>query len=105
MGAGYCVVVTTVDSEAAAERIVGRALDARLAACAQVFPITSHYVWRGERKRDAELLVQLKTRDDLWDALAAAIREVHPYETPEILKTPITAGDAAYLRWIDDSTA
>lgn len=104
MTSGYCIVTTTVESEEAAERIAARALDARLAACVQVFPVTSWYVWEGARRKDAEILLQMKTRDELWDALAAAIREAHPYDTPEIVRTPITAGDARYLQWIDEST-
>ena len=104
MASGYCVVVTTVDSADAADQLAARALNARLAACVQVFPVMSHYVWDGARRKEPEFLLQIKTRDDCWDALAKLISEAHPYETPEILRTPITAGDPRYLRWIDEAT-
>lgn len=104
MSSGYCVVVTTVDSEEAADRMAARVLEMRLAACVQVFPVTSHYVWDGARRKETELLLQMKTRDACWDALGHLIREAHPYDTPEILRTPITDGDPRYLQWIDEGT-
>ena len=101
---GYSIVTTTVDSQDAADRIIARVLDAKLAACVQVFPVTSHYVWQGERRRETELLLQMKTKSADWDALCEAIRAEHPYDTPEIVRTPVEAGDARYLQWIDDVT-
>jgi periplasmic divalent cation tolerance protein len=35
--------------------------------------------------------------------LAARIREVHPYELPEIIVLPIIGGDEGYLDWISES--
>ena len=45
-----------------------------------------------------------KTRGELYGALEQAIRDVHPYDTPEIIAVPIVAGSAAYLRWLDSET-
>ncbi|MDB5534772.1 MAG: Divalent cation tolerance protein, partial [Hyphomicrobiales bacterium] len=52
---GYSIVITTVDTEANAQRIVARVLDDRLAACAQLAAITSHYIWEGARRSEAEI--------------------------------------------------
>jgi periplasmic divalent cation tolerance protein len=100
----YSIVTTTVDSQDAADRIIACVLDARLAACVQVMPVTSHFVWQGERRQEPELLLQMKMKTTDWDALCAAIGEVHPYDTPEIVRTPVEAGAARYLKWIDDVT-
>lgn len=100
----YSIVTTTVDSQAAADRIIARVLDDRLAACVQVFPVHSHYVWQGERRSDAEILLQMKIKTADWGALCACIGAAHPYDTPEILRADIAAGDAGYLKWIDDVT-
>ncbi|WP_159728676.1 divalent-cation tolerance protein CutA [Methylosinus sp. Ce-a6] len=100
----FCVVQTTIDSEAGAERIARALLAARLAACVQVYPIRSFYVWNGETRAEAEFLVQSKARAEDYDALAAALRAAHPYEVPEILRLDIAAGDPAYLDWAARAT-
>ena len=100
----YSIVTTTVNSQDAADRIIACVLDAKLAACVQVMPVASHYVWQGERRNEPELLLQMKIKTADWDALCEAIRASHPYDTPEILRTPVEAGDARYLKWIDDVT-
>jgi periplasmic divalent cation tolerance protein len=100
----YCIVTTTVDTQEGADRIIARVLDDKLAACVQAFPVTSHYVWQDERRSEPEILLQMKAKSADWDALCAAVRSVHPYDTPEIVRTPVEAGDARYLKWIDDVT-
>ena len=100
----YAIVTTTVDSQDGADAIVARVLDEKLAACVQAFPVTSHYVWQGERRKEPEILLQMKIKSSDWAALREAIRDVHPYDTPEIVRTPIEDGHAPYLRWIDDVT-
>lgn len=100
----YSIVTTTVDSQEAADAVIARVLDEKLAACVQEFPVTSHYVWQGERRRDAEILLQMKIKTADWDALRHAIKEVHPYDTPQIVRVVLDAGDARYLAWIDDVT-
>ncbi len=80
------------------------AVERRLAACAQVSgPITSTYWWQDEVTTSDEWVCVLKTRADLFGALARALREAHSYDVPEIVATPIT-GDTAYLSWIDEET-
>jgi periplasmic divalent cation tolerance protein len=97
----YSIALTTVASEAKAREIARAALEARLAACVQIFPIQSHYVWRGELREDAELALHLKIRAEDFDAVQALIRRLHDYETPEILRIDIAEGDGAYLSWMD----
>lgn len=101
---GYSIATTTIDTQDAADRIIARVLDEKLAACVQVFPITSHYVWQGERRCHAEVLLQMKIKTADWEALRVAISEVHPFDTPQIVRLPIEAGHAPYLKWIDDVT-
>jgi periplasmic divalent cation tolerance protein len=98
------LVITTVDTQEAADRLIARVLDDRLAACVQVHAVASHYVWKGERQCAPELLLQMKIKTADYEALAQAIREVHPYETPEIVRLPIEAGDPRYLAWIGEVT-
>jgi periplasmic divalent cation tolerance protein len=46
----------------------------------------------------------MKTRGDLYPALEQAIRQAHPYQVPEILAVPVSAGLGDYLIWLDEST-
>ncbi|HEX4131173.1 MAG TPA: divalent-cation tolerance protein CutA [Pirellulales bacterium] len=101
----YLVVMTTVDSVAGAEGLATTLVERRLAACVQITgPVSSTYRWEGEITRSQEWLCLIKTRRASYEALEAAIRELHSYQTPEIVAVPIVAGSAEYLKWIDEET-
>ncbi len=100
----HCVVQTTLPSAAQAQALAQAIVQARLGACVQVQAIRSHYVWQERTHDEAEWLLNIKTRCELYLALEAFIRERHPYDTPEIIQLPITAGSAAYLAWVDAQT-
>jgi periplasmic divalent cation tolerance protein len=105
-GFGYCQVVTTVDTREAADRLARGAVAARLAACAQVLgPITSCYWWEGAVTSEEEWQILFKTTARAYPALERHLRETHPYEVPEILCLPVTAGNPAYLTWLDAEVA
>jgi len=100
--AGTIQVVTTTASREDAERIARALVEERLAACVQVLgPITSTYRWQGAIETGQEWLCLVKSREDLYADLEAAIRRLHPYEVPEILALPVLAGNPAYLAWLD----
>jgi periplasmic divalent cation tolerance protein len=101
---GCCQVTTTLPDPSAADRLAHTLVGERLAACAQVSgPITSTYRWQGSIERANECYCHLKTTLDRLPALRERIRELHPYEVPEIIAVPITAGDPSYLKWIEES--
>lgn len=97
------VVTTTTGSTEEAERIAGALLERRLAACVQTMPVESRYVWKGEVTVDREVLLLVKTRQDRFEEVQAAIAELHSYEVPEILLLPVTAGWPPYLAWLDEA--
>ncbi|HEU5169651.1 MAG TPA: divalent-cation tolerance protein CutA [Gemmatimonadales bacterium] len=102
--ADCCQVTTTVDTRETAERIATALVEERLAACAQVAgPIASTYRWRGAVEHATEWHCHLKTTRARVPALEARVRELHPYDVPEIIALPIVAGHPAYLAWIEDS--
>jgi len=97
-------VLTTIDSEQAAERISAALVERRLAACVQVVgPIASTYRWQGEVERAREWMCVAKTTAARYPEVEAAIRELHSYEEPEVVATPIVAGSPGYLGWISES--
>jgi periplasmic divalent cation tolerance protein len=103
--AAYLQVTTATATQEEARHIAHRAVELRLAACAQVLgPIASTYWWQGAMETASEWLCLLKTTAQRFDDLAAHIRSEHSYDTPEITATPITYGSADYLRWISVET-
>ncbi len=100
----YVQVLTTVDSEEAAKRVASDLLDRRLAACVQIVgPILSRYRWQGKVEQAREWQCLVKTEAGRYREVEAAIREIHSYDEPEIIATPILAGSAGYLGWISES--
>ena len=98
-------VLTTTDSADKARALARGAVEARLAACAQISgPVTSVYHWKQAVETSEEWQVQFKTTEDCYDALEAHLLAAHDYETPEIIATPVVRGSAAYLRWIAAET-
>ncbi|MFE2379781.1 divalent-cation tolerance protein CutA [Streptomyces sp. NPDC059398] len=103
--AGYLAVLTTTDSESKAHDLAASAVEKRLAACAQIDgPVRSVYRWEGGIETDTEWRVLCKTTADRFEELAAHIKAVHDYDTPEIIATPITAGSDEYLAWLASGT-
>ncbi len=101
---GCCQVTTTLPERAAADRLAAALVEERWAACAQVVgPVESTYRWQGEVERATEWYCHLKTTLARAPGLAARLRELHPYDTPEIVAVAIVDGDPDYLRWIADS--
>jgi len=101
----HVLVLTTLPDRDAAGTLARSLVADRLAACVSIgAPVESIYHWRGAIETSTEVPLTVKTRADLFDAIAAAIRARHPYELPEILAVPITDGADDYLAWIDAET-
>jgi periplasmic divalent cation tolerance protein len=106
-GAGqrYVQVQTTTDSRAEAMELARAAVEARLAACAQVAgPVATTYWWEDAIERAEEWLLLLKLPAAGYQQLANFLTERHSYDEPEIVATPIVAGSETYLSWIADET-
>jgi len=95
------VVTTACTNENEAERIAAALVDGGLAACVQMFPVKSRYVWNGETCTADEVLLLIKCRRDRYPDIERTIIENHSYELPEILMTPMVGGYAKYLAWMD----
>ena len=97
-------VLTTTASEEEAGRVAAALVERKLAACVHVVgPVTSRYRWRGEIEEEREWQCLAKTTRAAYEAVEAAIREAHSYDEPEIVATPIVAGSAGYLAWIEEN--
>ncbi|MEM1202041.1 MAG: divalent-cation tolerance protein CutA [Acidobacteriota bacterium] len=98
------VVITTVGDEEQGNGIARELVLRRHAACVNMLPgVKSFYRWKGKVCRDGEYLLIIKTLASEYEAVAAAIKELHSYELPEILAFDISQGEPAFLDWIGSS--
>jgi periplasmic divalent cation tolerance protein len=96
---------TTVGTQELAERVARALVERQLAACVHVGgPVSSTYRWRGAVETSLEWTCEIKTRRNLFDEVAHLIREIHSYDVPQIVATPIVAGTDEYLRWLGEET-
>ena len=98
-------VYTTYPSVVEAER-AGRALvERRLCACVNILPgMISLYWWQGAIERGDEVVMIIKTRATLAEAVRAAVKAMHSYTTPAILVLPIETVDPEYHAWLMTQT-
>jgi periplasmic divalent cation tolerance protein len=101
----YTICLVTIDDLEKAAQIAKILVEKKLVACVNIVPkIRSIYFWKGQVCDDSEVLMIMKTRGDLFDELRTAVKELHPYEVPEIISWNIEQGLESYLKWIDDVT-
>jgi len=86
---------------ATAESIGRAAVEARLAACANILPgMVSIYRWDGGIQTEPEVLLTMKTVASRIAALTELVTESHPYELPAIVFLPVGEGLPAFLEWV-----
>lgn len=101
----FILVLTSVPDEKTAQRIAARVLEEKLAACVTISGAArSLYWWKGKMARETEHILFMKTKTSLFSELEEKVREVHPYEVPEIIALPVQNGSANYLDWIRKET-
>jgi periplasmic divalent cation tolerance protein len=84
-----------------AGRIAGEILDRGLAACCSIVPaVTSIFNWEGARQVETESLIIVKTSRSCAAKLPAAVKEIHPYDVPEVVLLGACGGLAEYLNWV-----
>ncbi len=95
------LVYTTYPSIVEAERCGRAIVERRLAACVNILPgMISHYWWEGKIERGEEVVMLIKTRASLAEAVRSAVKEMHSYTTPAILEMPVERVDPDYQAWI-----
>ena len=99
------LVITTLPDSAAGETLAERLIECGFAACVNIgAPVTSIYRWNGKVENGREVMLTIKTTTARYADVEQAILQDHPYELPELIAIPITAGSDEYLAWIDACT-
>lgn len=101
MDSAVVLALVTAPSHEEAERIVRAAVEEGLAACGSIVPgLTSMFRWESAVRRDSEVLIIFKTTRAVLAVLMSRVEELHPYDVPEVLAVPVTAGLEAYTAWV-----
>ncbi|MDR2186775.1 MAG: divalent-cation tolerance protein CutA [Azonexus sp.] len=99
------LIITNCPDDTVANAIARAVVEEKLAACVNLLPrAQSVYRWRGAVESASEAPLWIKTTADRYAAIEARIRELHPYEVPEIIAVPISRGLPAYLNWLAEET-
>ena len=103
VSAPFSIVMTTIDDEAAANAIARHVVEHGLAACVHIVPLRSVYRWQGRIEEAREFRLEMKMRTADYPQLEAAIRAMHSYDTPEIVRLDIAEGYRRYLDWLAEA--
>lgn len=99
------LVISNLPDAGAAAALARALVEQGLAACVNILPeVRSVYRWQGAIEEAGEVPVLIKTTAARYPELEAAVRRLHPYQVPELIALPITAGLPAYLRWVAEET-
>lgn len=100
------LALSTFGDAETARKISNQLVAEKLAACANILPpIESIYRWKGKIETGSETMVLFKTSEDRQSAFQEKLRSLHPYDVPEIVFVPVTAGLPEYLRWVAETCA
>ena len=96
--------LSTFPDAETARRIARALVEERLAACANLVPgVESIYRWQGAVEQASEVLALFKTTEAARERFQARLRELHPYEVPEIVALRPEGGLPAYLQWVEEN--
>jgi len=99
----FIQITTTTGKRQDAEQIAAELVSRHLAACVQVSgPIVSTFRWQGKIETSEEWMCVIKTSRAQFAAICQAFNDIHPYEVPELIATPIVEGGEAYLKWLGE---
>jgi periplasmic divalent cation tolerance protein len=102
---GVLVAITNAPDATIAQALAQALIDERLAACVNLLaPCTSIYRWQGAVEQATEIPMLIKTTRRRWNALEARLRELHPYDVPELIALTPSAISAAYSGWVISET-
>ncbi len=99
----FSIVYITAGDVNEARKIGRMLVEERLAACANIFPITSIFRWKGEIEEGGEFGIIVKTKTGKVKEIEKKVKELHSYEVPCVVSFRMDEGSSDYLKWIEDS--
>ncbi|MBF0255317.1 MAG: divalent-cation tolerance protein CutA [Gammaproteobacteria bacterium] len=88
-----------------AQSLARQLVERGLAACVNILPgVSSVYAWQGQVEQAEEVLLLIKTASERVETMQQALAQLHPYEVPEIISLPVSAGHHPYIQWVRECT-
>lgn len=102
---GKLMVFVTCGNAREARNIARALVKERLAACVNLHTpaVRSVYRWQGKVEQANEVLLTIKTSSRLFPRVERRVKQLHSYDTPEILGVTVAAGSRDYLKWLEES--
>ncbi len=95
------LVLCSCPDQVIAEQLAQTMVSQKLSACVQIVPgITSIYRWEEKICQENEVLLVIKTAADMIKTLTRWLVREHPYDVPEVIALPISAGSQIYIDWL-----
>jgi periplasmic divalent cation tolerance protein len=95
------IVLSTCGSNEEARTIARDLLQRKLAACINIFPVSSCYRWKRKIVKGREWLMIIKTNSRIFPKVKQRILALNSYEVPEVVSLKMDAGSQPYLTWLD----
>lgn len=96
-----CVLVTSVENKLQAEMVMKSLFEKKLSACVHYFNVKTKYTWDGQILGDDEILMLIRTTEELYDEIYNLLNSIHPYEVPDITMFAADKVNELYLRWLN----
>jgi periplasmic divalent cation tolerance protein len=98
----FILILTTCPSEDSAQEIASEVISNCLAGCVNILTnLLSIYRWQGKVEKTQEYLLMIKTHIDYYPQVEQLLKQIHPYQVPEIIAIPINRGSTEYLTWLE----
>lgn len=93
------LIYITNPTEKEAKKIAKHLLDKKLIGCANIFPISSLYWWKGKIVDEKEFVLIAKTGEANFEKVKTEVEKIHSYTVPCIIRIPASA-NKKYFDWI-----
>ena len=104
MKKAICIISGGMDSAVAA-KIAKELLSKKMIACANIFEgVTSVYEWNGRLCEEGEVVMILKTKDELFEIVRDEIITLSSYENPAIVKLSASDASEKFASWVETQT-
>lgn len=97
----FCQVWLTVGDKKEADKIAKVLLEQKLVACVRQIPVSSAFRWQGKLDHSEELLLQMESREDLFEQIEAEVAKLHSYDTFVLSATPVSRISVSAETWLE----
>jgi periplasmic divalent cation tolerance protein len=98
------LILTTFENAEDAEKCANHLIDQKLAACVEIYPVKSFYVWKGKKMNGvSEVSAVIKTEDGYFEKVRSAIEQLLPYEIPQIIEIKTGEVNQPYIKWLKEA--